>query len=155
MRPLGQLLRLPLSLKILLASGAMLFSATFVCVLLALRLGGAEPGPPSPTLLAAISLGAAVVALPLQALVLRLALRPLALLTYAAERVERGEVGARAPTSPLADPHLERLAGVFNRALDRMAADHERLQAVAARAFDAREAERIRLAGELRDQIAQ
>ncbi|CAN5836228.1 hypothetical protein BH23GEM7_BH23GEM7_00550 [soil metagenome] len=154
-RPVKQLLRLPLFFKLLLAGGAIVFSATFVCGLIALRLAALLPGTPSWAVLGVISVAAAAVALPLQALVLRLALRPLDLLAAAAERVERGEVDARAPRSPLADPQLERLAGVFNRALDRMAADRTRLQAVAARAFHAQEAERIRLAGELRDQIAQ
>ncbi len=90
--PLRQLLRVPLFFKLLLAGGAIVVGATFLCALLAFGLAGFLGEAASWTLLAAIPLGAAAVALPLQALVLRLALRPLTLLTEAAERVENGEM---------------------------------------------------------------
>jgi two-component system sensor histidine kinase UhpB len=77
------------------------------------------------------------------------------ILERAAERVERGELTARATPSKFADPRIEQLTRVFNRMLDSTAADRERLREVAARAFQAQEAERMRIARELNEETAQ
>ncbi len=77
------------------------------------------------------------------------------ILERTAERVERGELTARATPSRFADPRIEQLTRVFNRMLDSTAADRERLREVAARAFQAQKAERMRIARELNEETAQ
>jgi aspartate carbamoyltransferase catalytic subunit len=71
------------------------------------------------------------------AVILRVALRPLDELERTAARVQRGELDRRAPVSPVADRELERLRRTFNAMLDTAAAYRARLREVAARALGA------------------
>jgi two-component system sensor histidine kinase UhpB len=147
------LLRLPLFYKILVAEVFVVLVASGVSARLAVHLfGSAASVYPLLALSMVVSLATIV---PVQAAVLRLALAPVDELEHAAERVESGEPGARAPLSPLADPRLERLTRVFNRLLERMEADRRRLREIAERAFRTQEAERTRLAKELQEETAQ
>ncbi len=145
-------LRTPLFHKILLANVAAVFLATAACALVVLKLGGLS-GAMSPLGVAvAIGAVAAVAVVPVYAVLLRLALKPIQILERTAER---GELTARATPSKFADPRIEQLTRVFNRMLDSTAADRERLREVAARAFQAQEAERMRIARELNEETAQ
>ena len=153
--PRGALLRVALFHKILLAAVAAVFVATAGCALLALELAGIAAGLSSLVVSLSVASVATVVALPVYAAVLRVALTPLGILEQTAERVEQGDLGARAEISELADPRMERLTRVFNRMLDHTAADRERLREVAARALGAQEAERMRIARELNEETAQ
>ncbi|HEX8455285.1 MAG TPA: sensor histidine kinase [Longimicrobium sp.] len=154
-RPGRLLLRLPLFYKILVAEVFVVLVASGVSARLAVHLfGAAASGAVYPLLALSMVVSLATI-VPVQAAVLRLALAPVDELEYAAERAERGEPGARASLSPLADPRLERLTRVFNRLLERMEADRRRLREIAERAFRAQEAERTRLARELQEETAQ
>ena len=84
-----------------------------------------------------------------------LALRPLAALEDAADRVWRGDFTARVPTSPLADRDMARLSATMNRLLERVEADRARIHYLAGRSVRARDIERESLARELRDSLAQ
>jgi two-component system sensor histidine kinase UhpB len=88
-------------------------------------------------------------------LLLRLALEPLDVLERTAARVHDGDLDARAPDSPLADPALRRLARTFNAGLDGLAASRRRVRLVLARSMEAEEAERRRVARALEDDAAQ
>lgn len=149
------LLRVPLFHKILLANSALVFliaaGSTAVAVEM-LHAGSWRAAFGSFLMIALIS---AAVTIPVYSVILRFALAPLELLEQTAERVEHGDLDARATLSPLADPRLTRLTSVFNRLLDHVVTDRERLRDVAARAFGAQEAERTRIARELQEETAQ
>jgi two-component system, NarL family, sensor histidine kinase UhpB len=91
----------------------------------------------------------------LNAAILRLALRPVAELQQAAERVAHGDVTARVPESALADADLRRLATTFNAMLDADAERRAKVRELAVSALGAAEEERRRIARELHDGIAQ
>ena len=84
-----------------------------------------------------------------------LALRPIAQLEAIADRVSEGEFSVRVPASPLADRDMARLSSTVNRLLDRVASDRARIQYLAGRAVRARDIERESVARELRDSLAQ
>ena len=149
------ILRTPLFHKILLAAVAAVFLATAGCAVLALKVAGLGSGVSALPVALLVATVATAIAVPIYGSVLRIALTPLGILEHTAERVEQGELSARAEISDLADPRMERLTRVFNRMLDSTAADRERLREVAARAFGAQEAERMRIARELNEETAQ
>lgn len=149
------LLRVPLFYKILLANAAIVLVGAVAGGLAMARYVRAAPGR-SPADLVGLLAGAGVVlSLVVNALILRLALRPLALLERTAARVRGGDLTSRVPLSPVADRELDRLARTFNAMLDASAADRQRLRDVAARALGAAEEERKRIARELHDETAQ
>jgi len=84
-----------------------------------------------------------------------LALQPIVALERTAERVWRGDVGARVPLSPLADRDLARVGTTLNRLLDGLIADRGRLRRLVAEVIRAGESERARIAHELHDSTAQ
>jgi len=151
----GWLLRMPVFYKILLANTAMATLTAAACAAFAVHFLQLDPGRPAAALFLVIAVGGAVLTAPVYAVVLRLALSPLAALERTAERVEGGDLAARVAPSALADPQVRRLGGVFNRLLDSLLAERERLREVAARAFTAQEAERTRIACELQEETAQ
>jgi two-component system, NarL family, sensor histidine kinase UhpB len=134
--------------KILIANVVALLAFAAAVVVLAERLSDAG------VVVALVATGVALTAA-LNAAVLRLALRPLVLLSDAAARVARGELDARVGASPLADRELQRLAQTFNAILDSNARQRQRLRNVAVTALGAAEEERRRLARELHDGTAQ
>jgi len=145
------LLGVPLFWKLLWA-GVAVSAGTLV---FALWMAGRDPAGLSPTgfllLLAGLTLGTALV----QALVLRVALSPLAMLEATAERVRGGDLGARAPTSRIEDAHLRRLRTSFNGMLDEMETARRQQERIARDTLGAEEDERDRIARELYGEPAQ
>jgi two-component system, NarL family, sensor histidine kinase UhpB len=99
--------------------------------------------------------GAAVSLVVLQRWQRRSLEQPLAAVERTLESVERGDFRARAEVGPGADPALARAAAALNRLLTGVVSDRQRLRDVAARAFRAQEAERLRIARELQEDTAQ
>ena len=87
--------------------------------------------------------------------IVRVALRPLEALEATADRVWRGDFGARAPASLLADPDLSRLGHTMNLLLDGIERDRARMRRLAAQIIAAQDEERSRVARELHDSVAQ
>jgi two-component system sensor histidine kinase UhpB len=146
---LGDLLRVPLFYKILIANGFIVALVAFGCAVVA-RSAAADSATFAFVLAAGLALSVAS-----NVVILRLALTPLRRLEETARRVRGGDLAARVEPSDLADRDFERLADTFNMMLDSANTYRRRLREVAARALDAQEEERKRIARELHDGIAQ
>ena len=146
----ASLLRVPLFYKILIANVAVLALVTIACSVLAHRPGAANGGQLGLLLVAGVAASALV-----NALILRVALRPLMNLELTAKLVQAGDLSARVERSPVADRNLDRLAITFNAMLDTGETYRRHLRDMAARALNATEEERKRISRELHDGIAQ
>jgi two-component system, NarL family, sensor histidine kinase UhpB len=91
----------------------------------------------------------------LQRRTLQRKLAPLRAVETAIARLEQGDLRARVPIAFADDPRMLRLVASVNRLFDRTSTDRQRLREVAARAFRAQEAERLRIARELQEETAQ
>lgn len=149
------LLRIPLFYKILIANAVLVLVGTLFGTLVTARYVRDEPGRSLLGVAGLLALIGIAVTLLVNAVILRVALRPLDDLERTAARVQRGELDRRAPVSPVADRELDRLRRTFNAMLDTAAAYRTRLREVAARALSAAEEERKRIARELHDETAQ
>ncbi len=147
-RLLGSLLRLPLFYKIMFANLAILIVVSIAGATVATRLPAGEA-----TALFVLVGGILVVIA--NAVILRLALRPLENLESAAARVHAGDLSQRAELSALADRDMEELIRTFNTMLDRLAEASGRQRDLSNRALRAAEEERKRVAADLHDKIAQ
>ena len=145
------LLRVPLRIKIVVASTA------FSGLAFGLGLTGARIVEHSALRAdpVAIVIGMGLVwvlaASAISAAIVRIALGPLRHLEAAAERIQRGELDARATLSRLADRDMARLVRSFNQALDQQTADRGRLHELARRSLRSEETSRRRIAVELRE----
>lgn len=128
-------LRVPLFAKILLANAAFVVLAS---------LSGSR-----------FTIAIIVLSVLANAVILRVALRPLTVLQDTVERVGKGDLAARAPTSLVADARLQRLSAAVNETLDSLAVSRSRLRDMARGALDVQETERRRIAQELHDDTAQ
>lgn len=149
------LLRVPLFYKILIANtflvvGGLIASAAITASLMR----SSELGVTIDTI-ALLALAGALLTVMINAAIIKLALKPLYMLEATVARIREGELDVRAPISPLADSEFERLTRTINAMLDGLAATRERLRYVAARALQAQEAERKRIARDLHDETAQ
>jgi two-component system, NarL family, sensor histidine kinase UhpB len=152
-RGAGQrLLRVPLFYKILIANAAIVLAGTAISTGLNHLRQGAE-FPISWILIMAVA-GLAVTIF-VNAVIIRVALSPLKMLEQTATRIQSGDVDARVPYSPLLDTELERLTRTFNGMLENLEHYRHRLSGIAARALNAEEQERKRIARELHDDTAQ
>lgn len=151
---LRRLLKVRLLNKILVANALLIGVACAVTALVAARVRDL-PDIVSFEILAGVVLLAVAVTLGVNAIIVRLALKPLRLLEHTADRVQAGDLDTRAPHSVLADREFERLTRLFNAMLDGLALYRQRLREVAARALNAEEEERKRIARELHDETAQ
>jgi signal transduction histidine kinase len=109
----------------------------------------------TPGTLAALAVGGVSLSLLVNGAILRVALKPLDLLQRAAARVQDGDLNARAPASPLADPAMRRLGEAFNAALDGLAAARRRVRLLLAHSMEIDESERRRVAHALENDVAQ
>lgn len=149
-RLVTRLLRFPLYGKILVANVGIVTLITLACGWVAhtTRAGGDAP-------FLALLVGGVVLSAVSNAVILRLALGPLRQLELTARQVQDGDLSARVPHSDLADPEMRRVTATFNDMLDSADAYRGRLRDTAARALNASEEERRRIAQELHDGIAQ
>lgn len=153
--PFRKLLRIPLFYKILIANAVIVMTGAVVGGSVTAQYVRADSGNLALHLIVPLTLIGVALSVAVNALILRIALRPLKQLEETAARVQGGDVTARAPVSPLADRELERLQLTFNGMLETLAAYRERLREIAARALTAEEEERKRIAHELHDETAQ
>jgi two-component system sensor histidine kinase UhpB len=146
-------LDVPLFWKILVANAGVVMATVLLGGVLHDRLLEAHHSAPWAFL--ALAVAGMGLSLLVNAVILKLALEPLELLERTAARVYGGDLDARAPRSPLADPGLQRLTRTFNAALDALAASRRRVRLLLARAMEADEEERRRVARALEDEAAQ
>jgi signal transduction histidine kinase len=139
-------LGVPLPAKLLGANALLLAAA-------ALAFAAAHQDVPTGSLVV-VALTLAVSAVANVALV-RLALRPLRDLEHTAERVWRGDLGARVPRSPVADRDVARVGHAFNLVLDGLVDDRVQLRRLAGDVVRAGDRERALIARELHDSAAQ
>jgi len=149
------LLRVPLYYKILLANAVLVGAGTLVGGWVSSTYFQTVTEASLAELIMILALVGIALSLVINAAILRLALRPLADLERTAERVHRGEFAARAGISPLADRDLERVIRTQNEMLDALSHYRNRLRDIAARAQNAAEEERKRVAREIHDDTAQ
>jgi signal transduction histidine kinase len=148
------LLRLSVFWKIFLANVVLVALGTGVGLVLAVGMHDAGIGTIAVT---AVAAGGVVIllAVGINAILVRLALRPLESLERTARRVGAGELDARAADSPLADSGLLGVTEVFNQMLDSLSAHRARQQELARRVLESEERERQRIAHELYSGTAQ
>jgi two-component system sensor histidine kinase UhpB len=145
----------PLFYKILIANALIVIAAVLVGTATTAQFVRAAPNRSTLELVGLLLVAGVIVSVLVNAVILRVALSPLAELGETATRVQEGELDARAPYSPVADRELTRLTWTFNGMLDSLAMYRRRLREIAARALSAEEAERKRIARELHDETAQ
>ncbi len=149
------LLRVPLFYKILIANALIVIAAVIAGTAATAQFVRAAPNSSTLELVGLLIAAGVVVTVLVNAVILRVALSPLADLAETAIRVQEGELDDRAPFSPVADRELTHLTWTFNGMLDSLAMYRRRLREIAARALNAEEAERKRIARELHDETAQ
>lgn len=140
------ILRVPLLGKLL--------GANAIIIVLAAAVIRLETVPETPEQLV-IMTAAFFVAVAVNLTLVWLALRPLQALEGVAERLWRGDLDARVPSSPLADAHMERTGTMLNSLLDALAAERQRLRHLAAQVIRVGDEERMRITHELHDSVAQ
>jgi two-component system, NarL family, sensor histidine kinase UhpB len=152
-RPRGivrALLAFPLFYKILIANAVIVAAVGIACAVVGTGLSGEDATKFAGLLGAGLLLSVAS-----NAVIVRLALTPLKKLERTASRVQNGDANARVEPSDLADRDLERLTHTFNMMLDAGEMYRRRIRETAARAQEATEEERKRIARELHDGTAQ
>lgn len=149
------LLRVPLFYKILIANTLLVVGGLIASAAITASVVRSPQDGNTFETIALLALAGALLTVMINAAILKLALKPLYLLEAAVARIREGELETRAPISPLADSDFERLTRTINAMLDGLATTRERLRYVAARALQAQEAERKRIARDLHDETAQ
>lgn len=146
-RIVGRVLAMPLAVKIAGANTVLLLAAViaFSAVPPVGRLWS-EVTVASLALVGGIAINVALV---------HIALLPLRDLEATAQRVCRGELEARARTSPIADRALDRVSHALNLLLDSVLADRARVRSLAEQLIQTGDRERAALARELHDSTAQ
>lgn len=146
-------LGVPLFWKILLANAGVVGMAALLGGAVGERIVAAQQSPAGAV--AALALAGVALSLLVNAVLLRLALEPIERLEDVAARVQGGDLDARAPDSPVADPSLERLARTFNAALDALTLSRRRVRRLLERSVEVEEEKRRVVARALEEETAQ
>ncbi|WP_299284081.1 sensor histidine kinase [Thermoflexus sp.] len=160
LRVLGErALRLPLFYKILIANTLLVAAGAVIGTTLSFRAGHQLSGEAYHRwhyvyILLFAAGGTALSAL-IYSFLLRWALRPLEQLQEAAEAIRQGRLDVRVPLHPFRDAQMERLVETFNRMVETIASNSERLHWLSQQILQAQEEERARIARELHDEAAQ
>lgn len=147
-------LRLSVFWKIFFANVALVVMGVGMGAVVALLAHDAATGTVAVAAVAAASV-VVFLGVGINAILVRLALRPMETLASTARRVGGGEIEARAEHSPLADASLLRVTQIFNEMLDSLSANRARQQELARRVLESEERERQRIAHELFSGTAQ
>lgn len=150
---ISRLRRLPLFYKMLIVNAVLIMLGAVIGVGIAIRLAGSPSHPIY--VLVLYGLTGIAISLLVNAIILRVALRPLELQKQVAFRIRDGDWTARVPRSSVTDRDLDQLMQVFNEMLDVVSDYRARLRDAAARALRAEEEERKRISRELHDETAQ
>ena len=151
----GRLLGVSLPAKILVANGVIVTVAMVAAAAAAVGLFGGPLDRAALLRILPLVLVGAAASVAVNAVLVRLALDPLRELERTARRVAEGDLDARVQPSRLADRDLRAVIDVLNEMLERVAVYRARLRAITARALEAAEEERKRLAQELYSDTAQ
>jgi two-component system sensor histidine kinase UhpB len=148
------LLGFPMLYKLLIANVAIVVLGAVVGTAFTAELVRVDPTFSTAKIIGVFGLIGVGVSALANVVVLKLALSPLKRLEQTAKRIERGELDAYVPQSPLADTELQHLTETFNHTLTRLASYRRRLRDAGAAAVRAAEGERKRIARELHDETA-
>jgi two-component system, NarL family, sensor histidine kinase UhpB len=154
-RVISRLLRLPLLHKILLANSLIVALGAVAGTAITLWHVDVFGGRHRYELIVLFTCAGLALSVAVNYRVLRLALRPLARLQAAVDRVRRGDPSARVAAGPLDDERFRRLRETFNEMLERTEQAAEESRRLSRRILAAQEDERQRVARELHDQSAQ
>ncbi|HEX7091926.1 MAG TPA: sensor histidine kinase [Longimicrobiales bacterium] len=152
---MARLLGVSLPIKILVANGAIVTVAMLASAAAAVGLLAGPIDTAAVLRIVPMVLVGAAASVAVNAVLVRFALDPLHTLEHTARRIAAGDMDARVPESRLADRDLSGVIRVLNEMLDHLAAHRQRLRAITARALEAAEEERKRLAQELYSDTAQ
>ena len=147
-RWLESLLRIPLPMKLVGANLLLLVAATGTALVLRQRELSTAP-------VLTVVIIAFLAALLLNTGLVMLAVRPLRVLEKTVDTIWHGDLGARVPTSLLADRHVTRVARMFNILLDGLVADRARTRRLATELINTADKERAAISRELHDSAAQ
>ena len=145
-RLIALVLRLPLVMK-LAGANALIVVVTWSAAFLHQRADDWR-------LLAVLALALAA-GLAVNLILLVIALRPIRMLEATAERVWKGDLGARVPWSAVADPGIERLSVALNYMIETLSMDRRRARALTEQVVRQGDEERAKLARQLHESIAQ
>lgn len=148
-------LAVPLFYKILVANAIIVLVVAVLGTLLTAEFLESSPEGSAWGVLVPFAGVGLIASLLVNALILRLALEPVKSLEQTAARVREGNLDARVTLSPLADRQLTHVGATFNAMLESITAYRAQLREIAARALQAEEMERKRIARELHDDTAQ
>lgn len=148
-RVTSAVLRVPLVAKLIGANAMVLAAAAFVLRGPFPRIG------PWQSEFDYIFLAVVVAGTAANAILVRLALKPIGELQRVAELVALGAMDERVYNSPLADRHLSTLIDATNLMLERIGADRARMHALSAQVIYVQEEERAQVAHELHESVAQ
>jgi len=145
----------PLYYRVLFANAAVVVLGAVAGTAITTAIGRNAPDHalvPLIVLFASIGIGLSLL---VNVLVLRAALRPMAMLNRVAQAVQDGDREARAKVEPSSDPEMAQLARALNSTLDELADDRNQLRDLASQVISAQEDERRRVSRELHDDTAQ
>lgn len=153
-----QLRRIPILTRLLIANGLVVVLGASAGTMITLALAD----HPAVHLASIFAVTGVALSLAINYVVLRIALRPLDVLTSTVDEIRDGQINVRAPQMRDKDPDIGRLADALNAMLERLAAhtatieaNREQLRILSTQVITAQEEERKRIARELHDETSQ